>query len=94
MSSRKPVSDGGACSATRPVQSRTTRPAARSMEGGAAALHMVQGAQLVILGRFDATLGYPIDYVRQVTGSSQSVRIRVHRLEVKSSRNAGNPRGR
>lgn len=47
---------------------------------GARAMRLPEGVQLVILGRFDPTLGYPIDYVRQVTGSGSSVRIRVHGL--------------
>jgi len=56
------------------------------VKDGARELNMAEGAQLIILGRFDATRGYPIDYVRQVTGSSQSVRIRVHGLEVRETR--------
>ncbi len=62
------------------------------VKDSARALNMAEGAQLVILGRFDATLGYPVDYVRQVTGSTQSVRIRVHGLE-RQEQGDGDARG-
>ena len=49
-------------------------------QSGTDAMQLPSGAQIVLLGRFDLTMGYPIDYVRQVTGASQSVRIHVHGL--------------
>ena len=46
------------------------------------------GGQVLLLARFDAALGHPTRFMRQVPGSGRGVQIEVERLEVRRTGSA------